>query len=83
MNPLRGAPRPACPPRTLTLAPWHAQALSWVLIRVCWFPYLPLHFLCFVPEPWPAGTHGVLAHLGVTAGVLGLAVPRRVESATA
>ena len=48
--------------------------LSWVVIRVCWFPYLPLHFMCLVPEPWPAGTHGVLAHLGVTAGVLGLAV---------
>jgi len=45
-----------------------------VLIRVCWFPYLPLHFLCRVREPWPAGTHGVLAHFGVTAGVLGLAV---------
>ena len=57
--------------------------LSWVLIRVCWFPYLPLHFLCRVREPWPAGTHGVLAHLGVTAGVMGLAVPRRVETATA
>ena len=48
--------------------------LSWVVIRVCWFPYLPLHFMCLVPEPWPAGAHGVLAHLGVTAGVLGLAV---------
>ena len=54
-----------------------------MLIRVCWFPYLPLHFLCRVREPWPAGTHGVLAHLGVTAGVMGLAVPRRVETATA
>ena len=61
--------------------PCTPQVLSWVLIRVCWFPYLPLHFLCLTREPWPAGRHGVVAHIGVTAGVLALAVPRRVDTA--
>lgn len=67
---------PHCMPRPCT-----PQVLSWVLIRVCWFPYLPLHFLCLTREPWPAGRHGVVAHIGVTAGVLALAVPRRVDTA--
>lgn len=48
--------------------------LTWLLIRVAWFPYLPLHFLFFLPEPWPAGLHGTVARVGVSGGALGLAV---------
>ena len=48
-------------------------ALSWIGIRVCWFPYLPFHWFWLIREPWPRGLHGVAARYTVTLSAAALA----------
>lgn len=47
---------------------------SWLAIRVAWFPYLPLHWWCFIAEPWPAGPRGAVTRVAMASAALALAL---------
>lgn len=59
---------------------WRARAVealhivTWLAIRVLWFPYLPFHWFWLIAEPWPAGPTGQARRLLVSGATVLLAV---------
>jgi len=50
-----------------------AFKVSWLLIRVLWFSYLPFHVVFFM-QPWPFGVRGVFSRVFMISFTTGFAV---------